>query len=121
VFAVLAVTLSVVGLYAVVSYSVADRIHEMGIRVALGARPADLLGLVLREGFKLVGAGAAIGLVAAFVLTRFMQALLYGVDTRDPKTFILAPLILLVGGLLGCLAPARRAMRVDPATALRAE
>jgi putative ABC transport system permease protein len=120
-FAALAVVLAVVGLYAVVSYSVADRIHEMGIRAALGARPSDLMMLVLSDGLKLVGGGIAIGLSAAFVLTRFMQALLYGVDARDPQTFILAPLLLLAAGLLGCMAPARRAMRVDPSTALRSE
>jgi predicted permease len=121
VFAVLAVALAVVGLYAVVSYSVADRIHEMGIRVALGARPSDLLTLVLSDGLKLVGGGIVIGLGAAFALTRFMQALLYGVDARDPQTFVLAPLLLLAAGLLGCVGPARRAMRVDPSTALRSE
>lgn len=121
VFAVLAVILSVVGLYAVLSYSVAERIREMGVRAALGARPSDLLRLVLVDGLKLVGTGIAVGLSAAFVLTRFLQALLFGVDAHDPQTFILAPLILLAGGLLGCLAPARRAMRIDPATALRSE
>jgi len=120
-FALLAVTLAVVGLYAVVSYSVAERIHEMGLRLALGARPANLLGLILREGLRLVGLGIAIGVAAALVLTRFLETLLFGVRARDTMTFVLASGILLGAGVLGCLAPARRAMRVDPAIALRAE
>jgi ABC-type antimicrobial peptide transport system permease subunit len=115
------VTLAVVGLYAVVSYSVADRIHEMGLRLALGARPASLLGLVLGEGLRLVGLGIAIGVLAALMLTRFLETLLFGVRARDMTTFVLASAVLLAAGLLGCLAPARRAMRVDPAIALRTE
>ena len=121
IFAILAVTLAVVGLYAVVSYSVAERIHEMGLRLALGARPSNLLGLVLREGLQLVGLGIGIGVAAALVLTRFLETLLFGVAARDMTTFVLASGILLGAGLLGCLAPACRAMRVDPAIALRAE
>lgn len=120
-FALSAVTLAVVGLYAVVSYSVADRIHEMGLRLALGARPASLLGLVLGEGLRLVGLGIAIGVLAALMLTRFLETLLFGVRARDMTTFVLASAVLLAAGLLGCLAPARRAMRVDPAIALRTE
>jgi predicted permease len=121
VFAILAVALAVVGLYAVVSYSVAERIHEMGLRLALGARPANLVSLVLREGLRLVVLGIAVGVGAALLLTRFLEALLFGVDARDTITFVVAPAILLAAALLGCLAPARRAMRVDPAVALRAE
>jgi putative ABC transport system permease protein len=121
VFAIAAVALAVVGLYAVVSYSVAQRIHEMGLRLALGARPANLVALVLGEGLRLVALGIALGLAAALLLTRFLETLLFGVDARDTITFLLAPTILLVAALLGCLAPARRAMRVDPAVALRAE
>ena len=120
-FAILAVALAVVGLYAVVSYSVAERIHEMGLRLALGARPANLVGLILREGLRLVMLGIAVGVGAALLLTRFLEALLFGVDARDTITFVVAPAILLAAALLGCLAPARRAMRVDPAVALRAE
>jgi putative ABC transport system permease protein len=121
VFAALAVTLAVVGLYAVVSFSVAERVQEMGVRLALGARPSDLLTLVLREGLTLVLAGVCVGVGAAFALTRYLETMLFGVDAHDPATFVLAPLILFAAGLLGCLAPARRAMRVDPATALRSE
>jgi putative ABC transport system permease protein len=121
IFATLAVTLAVVGLYAVVSFSVAERIREMGLRLALGARPSNLLSLVLREALTLVGAGVGIGVVAALLLTQLLQTLLFGVGARDPATFVLAPAILLAAGLLGCLAPAFRAMRVDPAAALRSE
>lgn len=121
IFATLAVTLAVVGLYAVVSYSVAERIHEMGLRLALGARPSNLVALVLGEGLRLVVIGLAVGVGAALLLTRFLEALLFGVDARDTATFVVAPAILLAAALLGCLAPARRAMRVDPAIALRAE
>ena len=121
IFAALAVALAVVGLYAVVSYSVAERIHEMGLRLALGARPANLVRLVLSEGLRLVVLGIAIGVGTALLLTRFLEALLFGVDARDTITFVVAPAILLAAALLGCLAPARRAMRVDPAVALRAE
>jgi putative ABC transport system permease protein len=121
IFATLAVTLAVVGLYAVVSYSVAERIHEMGLRLALGARPSNLVALVLGEGLRLVVIGIGVGIGAALLLTRFLEALLFGVDARDTATFVLAPTILFAAALLGCLAPARRAMRVDPAIALRAE
>ncbi len=121
IFAAFAVLLAVVGLYAVVSFSVAERIREMGVRLALGARPSDLLTLVLREGLRLVLVGVVFGLAAAFALTQYLEALLFGVQAHDPATFVVAPLILFSAGLLGCLAPAVRAMRVDPATALRAE
>lgn len=120
-FAALAVTLSLIGLYAVVSYSVAERIREMGVRLALGAQPSNLVALVLGEGLRLAAAGVVLGLVAALVVTRFLEALLFGVNARDPYTFIGVPLLLLSAALLGCLIPARRAMRVDPMIALRAE
>ncbi len=121
IFAALAVTLSVVGLYAVISFSVAERIHEMGLRLALGAQPANLLTLVLREGLTLVATGAAVGIGVALVLTRFLETLLFGVHARDLPTFVMAPSLLFAAGILGCLAPARRAMRTDPAIALRSE
>ncbi len=121
IFALLAVALSVVGLYAVISYSVAERIHEMGLRLALGARPSNLVALVLREGLRLVVLGIAVGVGAALLLTRFLETLLFGVNARDMTTFVIAPALLFGAALLGCLAPARRAMRVDPAVALRAE
>ena len=120
-FAAVAGLLSLVGLYAVVSFSVAERLHEMAVRSALGARPRALVTLVLIDGLRLAAGGIVIGLVAAFVLTRYLEALLYGVPPRDWMTFIVVPIVLLVAALLGCLVPARRAMSVDPTTALRAE
>jgi ABC-type antimicrobial peptide transport system permease subunit len=120
-FAALAVTLAVVGLYAVVSYSVAERIPEMAVRLALGAPPSSLMTLVLSDGLRLVALGVALGLGGAFVLTRLLEPLLFGVGARDTTTFIVAPAILFAAGVLGCVAPARRAMRIDPAAALRSE
>jgi putative ABC transport system permease protein len=120
-FAALAVMLSAVGLYAVVSFSVAERIQEMGLRLALGARPAHIMTLVLTEGLKLVAIGIFIGVGAALLLTGFLEAQLFGIGARDTMTFVAAPAILFAAGLLGCLAPARRAMRIDPAIALRSE
>jgi putative ABC transport system permease protein len=121
VFATLALTLSVIGLYAVVSYSVTERIHEMGVRLALGAQPANLLAMVMREGLRLAAIGVALGLAAALVMTRFLEALLFGVHARDAATFVGVPVVLAVAAMLGCLVPALRAMRVDPVVALRAE
>lgn len=121
VFAVLALVLSLVGLYAVVSHSVAERTREMGVRLALGASPLALLRLVLSEGLSLAAVGVAFGLVVAFVMTRFMSALLFGIEAHDLRTFVAVPLILFAAATAGCLVPARRAMRVDPNTALRTE
>lgn len=120
-FAVLAVTLALVGLYAVVAYSVVERRDELGIRAALGARPADLLTLVLTDGLKLVSAGIAVGVLAAFLLARFLENMLFGVHARDASTFVAVAAMLLVVSMLGCAVPAWRAMRIDPATALRSE
>ena len=120
-FAALAAILSLVGLYAVVSFSVAQRLHEMAVRVALGARPTDLLRLVLTDGLRLAAGGIAIGLTAAFLLTRYLEVLLYGVPPRDSATFLVVPVLLLIAALAGCVVPARRAMTVDPTTALRSE
>jgi putative ABC transport system permease protein len=120
-FAVLAFGLSLLGLYAVVSHSVAERTREMGVRVALGASPSALLRLILGEGLALAGLGVVFGLIAAFIVTRFMAAMLYGVAARDANTFVFVPLLLFSAAALGCLVPARRAMRIDPITALRTE
>jgi putative ABC transport system permease protein len=121
VLAGLAVILSVIGLYAVVSFSVAERSQEMGLRLALGARPANLMALVLTEGLTLVGGGIVLGVGSALLLTGLLETQLFGVSARDSLTFVLAPAILFAAGVLGCLAPARRAMRVDPAIALRSD
>ena len=121
IFAALALALSTVGLYAVVSYSVAERVREMGLRLALGAQPSNLLAMVLGEGLRLVTAGLALGIAGALALTRFLDTLLFGVDARDAATFAGVVVVLSLAALLGCLVPALRAMRVDPMVALRAE
>ena len=120
-FAALALTLSLVGLYAVVSHSVAERTREMGVRLALGATPGSLLCMVMCEGLSLAGAGVGLGLLGAFLSTRFIAALLFGVEAHDATTFAAVSVLLFAAAALGCLMPARRAMRVDPMVALRAE
>jgi len=120
-FAMLAFGLSLVGLYAVVSHSVAERTPEMGVRLALGASPGSLLRLVLSEGLALTAVGIVLGVVAALIGTRFMAALLYGVTPSDALTLVVVSLLLIAAAAAGCLVPARRAMRVDPVSVLRAE
>ena len=120
-FAALAAVLALVGLYAVVSFSVAERLNEMAVRLALGARPANLFALVLTDGLRLAAAGIAIGVTAAFLLTGYLETLLYGVPARDGATFVVVPLLLLAAALLGCIVPARRAMGADPTAVLRSE
>ncbi|HEX4164198.1 MAG TPA: ABC transporter permease [Bryobacteraceae bacterium] len=121
VFAGLALLLGVVGLYGVISYSVAQRTRELGIRSALGAKRADLLRLVVSEGMRLTGIGLLCGLVAAYALTRFLQSLLYGVSAIDPVVLAAVTLILAGVGLVACVLPAYRASRVDPLVALHQE
>jgi len=111
--------LSLVGIYGVIAYSVAERTLEMGIRIALGADGRDILRLVLGRGLLLAGTGIAIGLAAAFALTRLMSTLLYRVSVTDPVTFIAGPALFAVVALVASYLPARRATRVDPAIALR--
>jgi predicted permease len=113
--------LSMVGIYGVIAYSVAERTQEMGIRIALGADGRDILRLVVGHGLALAGTGIAIGLGAAFALTRLMSALLYRVSATDPATFIAGPVLFAAVALVASYLPARRAMRTDPAIALRAE
>ena len=120
-FAALALVLSAVGLYGVVSHAVAQRTREIGIRVALGAEPAGVLGLVVRQGMRLTAAGLALGLGAALALTGLMASLVHGVAPRDPATFAAAALLIGGAALLASYVPARRATRIDAATALRAE
>ena len=121
IFALLALLLAVVGVYGVLAYAVARRTQEIGIRMALGARPRDVLRLVIKQGLSLTLIGIAIGLAASLALTRLLTSLLYGVSATDPLTFMSVPLLLLAVALLATYIPARRAARVDPLVALRYE
>jgi predicted permease len=117
----MALLLGVVGLYGAIAYSVSTRTHEIGIRVALGAEPEDVLKMVVRGGFKLAGFGVGIGIAAALVSTRYLATLLYGIKPTDPLTFATVALLLIGVALLASYIPARRATKVDPMVALRYE
>ena len=121
IFAALALTLSCVGIYGVLSYLAGQRTHEIGICMALGAQRSDVLRLILGHGAKMALIGVAVGVVASLALTRLMDKLLFGVSAYDPLTFIAVACLLILVALAASYIPARRAMRVDPTVALRYE
>ena len=121
IFAALALVLSAIGVYGVISYLVSQRTREIGARVALGAQRSDVLRLILGDGARLTFLGVAIGLAASLGLTRLLAKMLFGVRASDPVTLIVVTVILSAVAFLACYIPARRATRVDPMVALRYE
>ena len=114
-----ALLLAAIGLYAVLSYSLSQRTREIGVRMALGAQSSNIIGLITRQGLKIVGIGLVIGILAALALARLIASILYGVSASDPITLVASVLVLSLAGLLACLLPALRATRIDPITALK--
>jgi putative ABC transport system permease protein len=120
-FAAVGLALTAIGLYGVMAYAVAQRTREFGIRLALGARPGEVLGLVLRGGLALIAAGLIVGIAAGALATRLVASALYGIDPFDPPTFAGVAVMLVTVAMVASYVPARRATRVDPIAALRSE
>jgi ABC-type antimicrobial peptide transport system permease subunit len=120
-FAMLALLLSAVGIYGVMAYAVGQRTHEIGIRLALGALPADVLRMILLQGAWLAALGVVLGLGAGIALTRLLSSMLFEITPTDTFTFVLAAIVLFAAALAACWIPARRATKVDPLVALRYE
>lgn len=121
IFAAMALVLAILGVYGVMAYNVAQRTQEVGVRMAIGAQPPDILRLVVRQGSALAALGIAVGLALALAVSRFLAAFLYGVSPFDPLTFAFVSLALFVAAIVACYLPATRATRVDPVVALRTE
>jgi predicted permease len=115
----LALLIAGVGVFGVLSYNVAQRRREIGVRAALGARPRDIVRLTVGQGILMASAGLVVGLSAAFWLVKYLEGLLWGVSTRDPLSYLVVPVVLLLATVVACWVPARRASRIDPLTALR--
>jgi ABC-type antimicrobial peptide transport system permease subunit len=113
--------LAALGVYGVMSHATSERTHEIGVRMALGARGTDVLGMVMRQGALLAGAGALAGLLGAAAVTRLLRGMLFGVTPLDPLAYVGAGVLLLAAAALACYLPARRAARLDPVRALRTE
>src|SRR5258708_30544326 len=119
VFSIIALLMAASGIYGLLSYSVSQRTYELGLRMALGAQQSQIVGLILRQGMKLVLIGSIIGVAAAFAFTRVLSSLLFGVSATDPVIYLAAPAIIAATSLLSCLLPALRATRVSPIVAIR--
>jgi ABC-type antimicrobial peptide transport system permease subunit len=121
VFGALALLLSTMGIYGVISYSVTQRAREIGVRMALGATVGDVQIMIMREGIRLVAIGVLVGMTIAMAASRVIQSMLFAISARDAATFVLVPSVLTLVAILACWVPARRATRIDPSTALRDE
>ena len=120
-FALLALVVACIGLYGLLSFEVTQRTHEVGVRMALGASPRQVFGLVVRQGIRVVAIGAVTGIATALALTRYLGSLLYGVRPIDPLAYVAVTVLLLIVTMAACYIPARRATKVDPMVALRYE